>query len=90
MRWIGVVAFAYLVVGCRTTERFDVDDEPCALAAEYAVCQACLTGAATCSYDGARVTAVSSCRTCQAERLLYQTLCDDGVAQIEGEVVCRW
>ena len=89
LRWMTIVALAHALVACRTVERFDVSDEPCALAEEFEICPACLTGRATCSYDSTTVS-TDSCRTCAAERLLYQTLCDDGVDRIEGEVVCRW
>jgi hypothetical protein len=75
------------MVGC-STERIEVDDDPCQLAEQTAICAECFDGNITCRYDGVSETA-ASCGTCQAEYALYQRLCDDGVETITGTVVCR-
>ncbi len=76
-----------LMVGC-SVERIEVDNDPCQLAEQYAICAECFDGNVTCSYDGVSET-TGSCGTCQAEFALYQRLCDDGVDVVTGTVVCR-
>ena len=80
-----------LVLGCAALSeptRIPVDDDPCELADETAVCQLCLTGEVTCSFDDVSATEVS-CQTCAAEHALYEQLCLDGVERITGDVVCE-
>lgn len=75
------------LAACSSRQVIEVSGDPCDLVDEDAVCPLCLTGYVTCRYEDVSVT-TPSCRTCQTEVWLYERLCDEGVPELSGEVVC--
>jgi len=86
----GLLAVAVMgVEGCRegSTREGDV----CDLADGFGLCNQCVDGETTCTYEDVSVTS-TSCDECQARSSLYGELCDDGVeasaADVEDGTFC--